>query len=144
LAGTPDGGAQLVSPRRAPTSKLDAASFRARIVAAVKREHARLAELSIHEPGGLAAAVVVEVERPGLFIRDRLDPFLARIGDRFTEYEGMYVEVRDRRGRLVLRLANASRAGTGMEFAVRAYSGCRPVGLGASLISKPVPPCPTR
>jgi hypothetical protein len=130
----------LPSPQAgySPTSET-ATEVEAKIRAAAGAAGAEVVQLQIYQPDGIAPAVILKVDDPGAFLKDRARAFLDASGNQSLNYEGMFIGVVDSNGAFVWETARNLLA---MEGSV----GTRPDLLGCSPIINldTVPgPCPT-
>jgi hypothetical protein len=146
---TPDGGDRVATGKLRPQA-VDgpgAAQLVRRIRAAAVRGHARLGQLTVLQPRGLAPAVVLDVSDPARFLRDRMSRFIqqafpAEAGglDRPTAIDGWYLEVRSS-GHVVATQEANQRVGMYGYWTSPPLSGCVPSRGGPGGAAQP-PPCP--
>jgi hypothetical protein len=104
---------------------------------------AELERLDVLTPAGPAVALVLRVDEPAAFVKQRFLPIVKRwwANDRL---EGAYLLVEDRQGRFVMEHAFSKR---GVEASWRRFrpdlAGCDPIiPIGVDPRAKPPPPCP--
>jgi hypothetical protein len=109
---------------------------------AVRRSGAHMITLQVGQPFGAAALMRMQTTRPAAwFLARRLGAIITAASDRFG-YDGLYLTVYDRSGRLIFSMANGTRMAIGADgVAIRRLQGCNPIAnLGA--IGSSQPSCP--
>lgn len=122
---------QLIPP--GPATPLPAATPQAVATARRTFEEAaakigvKLDELTIYEPDGVAASATLRSTAPAGFLKHEMPIFLAAIGDRWSDYDGVYLRVVDGSGSTVWETSTASRIMTGSVGSRVDLAGCSPV-----------------
>jgi len=134
-AGWPSSDLGPSQPR--PATAAGAAAARTAMLRAVAGSGARVAELSVTRPYGLAVAIRLEVKDAAGFMHRRLRAFVLAARAHASRYEGTYLEVDDSHGPAWVS-AEAQLGGT---------SYVRPSLLGCDPFPPPglpgqAPPCP--
>ena len=145
LEQTPEGLHQIgdrasARPYRGPSP----ARVLGQIRAAVRRSGARPVTLQIGDPLGTSALVRIQTTRPAAwFLARRLGAIVTATANRFS-YDGLYLAVYDRSGRLIFNMANGSRMAIGADgVAIRRLEGCNPIDNVGGVGFEP-PPCPVK
>jgi hypothetical protein len=143
LEQTPEGLYQIgdrasTRPYRGPSS----ARVLGQLRAAVHRSGARPVTLQVGDPLGTSALVRIQTTRPSAwFLARRLGAIVTATANRFS-YDGLYLAVYDRSGRLIFHMANGSRMAIGADgVAIRRLQGCNPISNIGPIGYQP-PPCP--
>lgn len=143
LEETPEGLNQIgdrVSAK--PYAGPSAAWVKGELRSAVRRSGAHMVTLQVGQPLGAAALMRIQTTRPAAwFLARRLGAIITAAADRFG-YDGLYLTVYDRSGRLIFSMANGTRMAIGSDgVAVRRLQGCNPIAnLGGA--SGTQPSCP--
>jgi hypothetical protein len=124
-------------------TRAQAEAHRARLRRIAGRSGARLLQLRVARPDGLAATVIVQTDRPAWYLKHRMPAVLRETADRYHD-DGLAWAVYDRAGRRVFQMANASRLATGAEGTIPGLAGCNPFGPGDVVVigGTPPPTCP--
>jgi hypothetical protein len=143
LEQTPEGLYQIgdrasTRPYRGPSS----ARVLGQLRAAVHRSGARPVTLQVGDPLGTSALVRIQTTRPSAwFLARRLGAIVTATANRFS-YDGLYLAVYARSGRLIFHMANGSRMAIGADgVAIRRLQGCNPISNIGPIGYQP-PPCP--
>jgi hypothetical protein len=144
LKGRANGGMRLSQSRSTHIHRATPAAvgrLRRRLVRVIRRSGGHLDHLSIIRPYGLGYALVVRIGRPAYYLKYRARKLLRTLDDRWTRYEGAYIEVVDSHGRRVWVTAGSSRLQTGGGWIRPDLEGCSPVDVSWPTSHK-VPRCP--
>lgn len=136
---TPVVGLPPASAVSSETSPDAAARLSTKLRLAAAASGATIERMSVYRVGGLAPAVLLRVQDPAPFLRDRLSRFLEAFGDRWRSYDGTFVEVVDANDRFVWGAGTNPRVSHGSVGTRPDLAGCSPV---LSHGTTP-PPCPT-
>jgi hypothetical protein len=129
----PPGPSELPAARPGDTAKA-----RQTFERAAQRSGAKLDDLTIYRPDGVAVAVTLSTTHPASFLVDQMPRFLAGVGDRWRDYDGVYIGLVDGSGRTVWETSTAARTSTGAVGSLRELAGCSPIAHHG-----PTPPaCP--
>jgi hypothetical protein len=118
----------------------DAESARERVQAAAAKTSADLSELVIYQPDGVAVALTLKTGNPAAFLVHEMPAFLADLGDRWQDYDGVFVRLIDDSGATVWETSSVGRTQSGSVGSREDLAGCSPV---ANWGSTP-PPCPEK
>jgi hypothetical protein len=145
LEQTPEGLHQIGDRASAkPYVGPSAARVKGELRRAVGRSGAHMVTLQVGQPFGAAALMRIQTTRPAAwFLARRLGAIITAATDRFS-YDGLYLTVYDRSGRLIFTMANGTRMAIGADgVAVRRLEGCNPIAnIGA--IGGTQPSCPVK
>jgi hypothetical protein len=130
------------SPDPTPASAAQARALVDRFRRASLRAGARVLEASAGRAYGLAPSLTLRVLDPAWFLKYRLQSFLARYDRGWQQYEGSYLGIVDRDGRLVLESGNSTRIQAGTYWVQPDLDSCSPISHGTLLNAKLPPPCP--
>jgi len=100
----------------------------------------KLDELTINQPYGIAVAVTLRTREPAAFLAVRMPTFLTAIGDRWHDYDGVYIRLVDEAGSTLWETSNTARTSTGSVSSREDLLGCSPIASWGS----DAPPCPAR
>lgn len=125
---------------RLPTALAVAEQHRSLVEAASARG-ARVVELRTAAAPARAIAVVLRVDDPAAFLKDRAASFLALLNKPRIPLLGFYVAVQDASGRLVW--ATSRLPNMGGVFVIPRLDACSPVSHGGIVGATP-PPCPAK
>jgi hypothetical protein len=129
----PPGPAELPAAKPGGTEKA-----RQSFDKAAQRSGAKLDELKIYRPDGVAVAVTLRTTHPASFLVERMPTFLARVGDRWHDYDGVYIRLVGGSGKTIWETSTAGRTSTGAVGSLSELAGCSPIANWG-----PTPlPCP--
>jgi hypothetical protein len=107
---------------------------------AAAQSGATLDELTTYTPDGVAVAATLRATEPAAFLLHHMPAFLAAIGDRWHDYDGVYVRLVDSSGSTVWETSTAARTSTGSVESREDLTGCSPVAHWGSSS----PTCPAK
>jgi hypothetical protein len=116
----------------------DAQAARQRFQDAAGKIGVSLDELTSYEPDGVAVSAILRSSDPASFLVHRMPAFLAAIGDRWHDYDGVFIRLVDRSGTTVWETSTVARTSSGSVGSRQDLAGCSPV---ANWGPSP-PPCP--
>jgi hypothetical protein len=105
---------------------------------AAQRSGVKLEALEISRPDGVAVAVTLRTTEPASFLVQRMPTFLGDIGDRWQNYDGVYIRLVDGSGKTVWETSTVARTSTGAVGSLSELAGCSPIFNWGST----PPPCP--
>ena len=128
-------------PSGVPAEPRDPAELATAVRDAAVEARASVESFETLTPVGTALAVTLRVDDPAAFLKHRELPLLEALADRWSELDGLYLELLDRDGRRSSVGANASRARTGLGWLRPDLAGCDPMP-GSRPPGYEPPPCP--
>ena len=105
----------------------DRAKARQTFETAGQRSGAKLDDLKIYRPQGIAVAVTLRTTHPASFLVEHMPGFLADVGDRWQDYDGVYIRLVDGSGRTVWETSTAARTSAGAVGSLSELAGCSPI-----------------
>jgi hypothetical protein len=132
-------GAITPGPSELPAARPgDTAKARQTFERTAQRSGANLDDLTIYRPDGVAVAVTLSTAHPASFLVEHMPGFLAGVGDRWHDYDGVYIRLVDGSGRTVWETSTAARTSAGAVGSLSELAGCSPIANWG-----PTPPaCP--
>jgi hypothetical protein len=118
----PPGPSELPAARPGDTAKA-----RQTFERAAQGSGAKLDDLTIYRPDGVAVAVTLSTTHPASFLVEQMPRFLAGVGDRWRDYDGVYIGLVDGSGRTVWETSTAARTSTGAVGSLSELAGCGPI-----------------
>jgi hypothetical protein len=129
------GPSVTLPPAKVGASLVARRTFRA----AVKQVGARLIELRTYRPDGIAVAAKLTTDHPAAFLLHDAAPLLAAIGNRWADYDGVYLVLVDTAGRPVWATSTIARTSTGSIAVRKVLAGCAPfAGWGETAAACPL------
>lgn len=97
-----------------------------------------LDELTVFRPAGVAVAATISTDDPANFLVNKLPPFLALIGDLWTDYDGVNLRLVDDDDNVIWEVWSVARTAAGSVGSRQDIAGCSPIAHHGPT----PPPCP--
>jgi hypothetical protein len=123
---------------------IDRAELTEALTEAARSNGAEVLNVRIVEPMNLAAVLMLKVEAPASFLKDRLDGLTRSLPSDDVRVDGFYIRIVDRQGRFVWfsRSASGDAVSSWTSGARKDLRGCDPTPRFGGPPDPPPPPCP--
>lgn len=116
----------------------DVARARQTFEAAAATTGVTLDELNTYQPDGVAVSATLKTDDAAGFLAHKMPTFLAEIGDRWHDYDGVYIRLIDSSDSTVWETSTIARTSSGSVGSRDDLAGCGPIGSWGPT----PPPCP--